>query len=99
MMQDGVIGPFKDFFVRYRGMVGVGLLLFMGLFKISDQMLGVMALPFYLDSGFTKTEIGAVSKLFGVWVGIAGAFIGGASVVRLGIERSLFIGDDYWWPK
>ena len=92
MMQDGVIGPFKDFFVRYSGMLGVGLLLFMGLFKISDQMLGVMALPFYLDSGFTKTEIGAVSKLFGVWVGIAGAFIGGACVVRFGIERSLFVG-------
>lgn len=92
MMQDGVIGPFKDFFVRYSGMVGVGLLLFMGLFKISDQMLGVMAFPFYLDSGFSKTQIGAVSKLFGVWVGIAGAFIGGASVVRYGIERSLFVG-------
>jgi PAT family beta-lactamase induction signal transducer AmpG len=64
----------------------------MGLFKISDQMLGVMALPFYLDSGFTKTEIGAVSKLFGVWVGIAGAFIGGACVIRFGIERSLLVG-------
>lgn len=92
MMQDGVIGPFKDFFVRYSGLVGVALLLFMGLFKISDQMLGVMAMPFYLDSGFTKTQIGAVSKLFGVWVGIAGAFIGGACVVRYGIERSLFVG-------
>lgn len=92
MMQDGVIGPFKDFFVRYSGMVGVALLLFMGLFKISDQMLGVMALPFYLDSGFSKTEIGTVSKLFGVWVGIAGAFVGGACVVRFGIERSLFVG-------
>ena len=92
MMTDGVIGPFKDFFVRYKGALGVGLLLFMGLFKIADQMLGVMAIPFYLDSGFTKTQIGAVSKLFGVWVGIAGAFIGGASVVRFGIERTLFVG-------
>ncbi|PTQ90617.1 AmpG family muropeptide MFS transporter [Agitococcus lubricus] len=92
MMKDGVIGPFKDFFIRYRGSLGIGLLLFMGLFKISDQMLGVMALPFYLDSGFTKTEIGTVSKLFGVWVGIAGAFVGGACVVRWGIERTLFLG-------
>lgn len=91
-IKDGVIGPFKDFFLRYRGAVGVALLLFMGLFKISDQMLGVMAFPFYLESGFTKTEIGAVSKFFGVWVGIAGAFIGGASVIRFGIERSLFVG-------
>lgn len=91
-LRDGVIGPFADFFQRYRGLVGVALLLFIGLFKISDQMLGVMALPFYLDSGFTKTEIGAVSKIFGVWIGIAGAFIGGAAVVRFGIERTLLTG-------
>lgn len=91
-IRDGVIGPFKDFFSRYRGRIGIALLLFIGLFKISDQMLGVMALPFYLDSGFTKTEIGAVSKIFGVWIGIAGAFIGGASVVRFGMERTLLAG-------
>ncbi|MDF2447071.1 MAG: Signal transducer [Moraxellaceae bacterium] len=91
-IEDGVIGPFRDFFQRYRGAIGVGLLLFIGLFKISDQMLGVMAVPFYLDSGFTKTQIGAVSKIFGVWIGIAGAFIGGATVVRFGIERTLLAG-------
>lgn len=91
-LADGVVGPFRDFFSRYRGAIGVGLLLFIGLFKISDQMLGVMAMPFYLDSGFTKTEVGAVSKLFGVWVGIAGAFMGGAAVVRFGIERTLLAG-------
>lgn len=91
-LEDGVIGPFRDFFQRYSGRIGIALLLFIGLFKISDQMLGVMALPFYLDSGFSKTEIGTVSKLFGVWIGIAGAFLGGASAVRLGIQRSLLIG-------
>lgn len=91
-IRDGVIGPFTDFFQRYRGLVGVALLLFIGLFKISDQMLGVIALPFYLDAGFSKTQIGAVSKIFGVWIGIAGAFIGGASVVRFGIERTLLAG-------
>jgi PAT family beta-lactamase induction signal transducer AmpG len=87
---DGVIGPFRDFFTRFAGVLGVALLLFIGLLKIPDQMLGVMAVPFYLDSGFTKTQIGAVSKIFGVWIGIAGAFIGGAAVVRFGIERTLF---------
>ena len=50
-----------------------------------------MALPFYLDVGFTKTEIAGVSKLFGVWVGIAGAFIGGAAVVRYGAHRMLLV--------
>lgn len=86
-----VVGPFRDFFQRYAGRVGLGLLLFIGLFKVSDQLLGVMALPFYLDSGFSKTEIASVSKLFGVWVGIAGAFIGGAAVVRFGTTRMLFL--------
>lgn len=86
-----VIGPFKDFFSRYAGSLGLALLLFIGLFKISDQMLGVMALPFYLDCGFSKTQIAAVSKLFGVWVGIAGAFLGGAIVVRWGVHKTLLI--------
>lgn len=90
-LRHSVAGPFRDFFLRYRGRLGLGLLLFIGLFKISDQMLGVMALPFYLDCGFSKTQIAAVSKLFGVWVGIAGAFLGGAVVVRLGIQRTLLI--------
>lgn len=90
-IEDSVIGPFRDFFRRYSGWLGLGLLAYIGLFKISDQMLGVMALPFYLDSGFTKTEIGAISKVFGVWIGIAGAFLGGAVVVRLGVQRTLLI--------
>lgn len=91
VLEDSVIGPFRDFFRRYSGALGMALLAFMGLFKISDQMIGVMALPFYLDCGFSKSEIGAVSKIFGVWVGIAGAFLGAAVIVRLGVQRSLLI--------
>ncbi|HNI37176.1 MAG TPA: MFS transporter [Pseudomonadales bacterium] len=91
VLRDGVIGPFRDFFQRYNGWLGVMLLLFMGLFKIPDQMIGVMAFPFYLDSGFSKTDIAAVSKLYGVWVGIGGAFIGGAVVAVLGVQRSLLL--------
>lgn len=90
-LREGVIGPFQDFFQRYAGITGIVLLCFIGWFKISDQMLGVVALPFYLDCGFSKTEIAAVSKLFGVWIGIAGAFAGGAAVVRLGITSTLLI--------
>jgi len=90
-LRDSIVGPFSDFFRRYAGWLGLALLAFIGLFKISDQMLGVMALPFYLDCGFSKTQIATVSKLFGVWVGIAGAFLGGAVVVRLGVHRTLLI--------
>ncbi|MGA1372561.1 MAG: AmpG family muropeptide MFS transporter [Pseudomonadales bacterium] len=88
---DGVVGPFRDFFRRYAGWLGVALLLFVGLIKVPDQLLGVMAIPFYLDSGFSKTEIAAVSKVFGIWMGIAGAFLGGAVVVRLGVTRALLV--------
>lgn len=90
-LSHAVLGPFRDVFSRFSGRLGLALLLFIGLFKISDQMLGVMALPFYLDCGFSKTEIAAVSKLFGVWVGIAGAFLGGAVVMRLGVQRTLLV--------
>lgn len=91
VLSDGVIGPFRDFFQRYHGWFGIALLLFIGLFKIPDQMIGVMAFPFYLDSGFTKTDIGTVSKLYGVWIGIAGAFAGGAVVALMGVQRSLLL--------
>lgn len=90
-LSNGVIEPFRNFFQRYHGWLGVALLLFMGLFKIPDQMIGVMAFPFYLDSGFTKTDIATVSKLYGVWVGIGGAFIGGAVVAWIGVQRSLLL--------
>jgi PAT family beta-lactamase induction signal transducer AmpG len=45
--------------------------------------------PFYRDMGFSQTEIGAVSKIWGVWIGIAGVFLGGAAVARFGVERTL----------
>lgn len=92
-LREGVIEPFADFFRRFGGRTGLVIVLFVLLFKISDQALGggIMA-DFYLGAGFTKTEIGAVSKVFGVWVGMAGAFLGGMAVVRWGVERSLLLG-------
>ncbi|MDN5874363.1 MAG: MFS transporter, partial [Sinobacteraceae bacterium] len=90
-MREGVVDPFVDFFRRYKGWIGIGLLAFVLLFKISDQALsGGLIGPFYLAAGFTKTQIGEVSKLYGVWVGIAGAFLGGISVARWGLRPSLW---------
>lgn len=92
-MRTGVVEPFADFFRRYRGAVGIGLLLFILLFKISDQaMAGGLIGPFYLEQGFSKTQIAAISKVYGIWVGIAGAFAGGMAVARWGVERPLLIG-------
>ncbi|HVL77323.1 MAG TPA: MFS transporter, partial [Noviherbaspirillum sp.] len=92
-MREGVVEPFLDFFRRFGGRVGLLILMFILLFKISDQALvGGLIGPFYLDQGYSKTEIAAVSKVYGIWVGIAGAFVGGIAVLRLGVERALLIG-------
>jgi PAT family beta-lactamase induction signal transducer AmpG len=92
-MREGVVEPFADFFRRFGGRVGLAILLFILLFKISDQALvgGIMG-PFYLDQGFTKTQIATISKVYGIWVGIGGAFLGGIAVVRWGVERALLAG-------
>jgi MFS transporter, PAT family, beta-lactamase induction signal transducer AmpG len=89
-MRESVIDPFTDFFRRYGWAVAGLTLLFILLFKIPEQAIigGVMS-PFYRDIGFSKTEIGAVTKIYGVWIGIAGAFVGGASVARWGAWRTL----------
>lgn len=92
-LREGVIEPFADFFRRFGGQVGLMILLFILLFKVSDQALvgGIMG-PFYLDQGFSKTQIATVSKIYGIWVGIGGAFLGGIAVVRWGVERALLVG-------
>ena len=83
--------PFSSFFSSNGLGLGLALLLFVGLFKFPDQVIGVMAGPFYLDSGYTKGDIATVSKLYGVWMGIAGAFLGGLCVAAFGFRRMLFM--------
>lgn len=83
--------PFASFFSTNGLLLGLALLLFVGLFKFPDQVIGVMAGPFYLDSGYSKADIATVSKLYGVWMGIAGAFLGGAAVAAFGFRRMLFL--------
>lgn len=83
--------PFTSFFSSNGLALGLVLLLFVGFFKFPDQVIGVMAGPFYLDSGFTKSDIATVSKLYGVWMGIAGAFLGGVAVAAFGLRRMLFL--------
>jgi PAT family beta-lactamase induction signal transducer AmpG len=84
-----VIGPFRDF-MRRPGWVAV--LLFIALYKYGDALLGVMANPFYLQMGFTKTEIGLISKVYGFIMTIVGSYIGGVLVARRGIYTALLAG-------
>ena len=83
--------PFTSFFKSNGLVLGLVLLAFVGLFKFPDQVIGVMAGPFYLDSGYTKADIATVSKLYGVWTGIAGAFLGGVCVAAFGYRRMLLL--------
>jgi MFS transporter, PAT family, beta-lactamase induction signal transducer AmpG len=88
---DAFIKPFQEFFSRNGVLLALALLLFVGLFKLPDQMIGVMAGPFYLDSGYTKADIATVSKLFGVWVGIGGAFLGGFCIAAFSLRNMLVV--------
>lgn len=83
--------PLEEFFARHGWAFALALLAFVGLYKFPDQMIGVMAGPFYLDSGYTKADIATVSKLYGVWLGVAGAFLGGAAVAVYGLRRPLLV--------
>jgi len=89
-MEYSIIEPFVDFFRRYGVQLALSILAFILLFKIPEQALvgGIMS-PFYLDMGFSKTEIGAVTKIYGVWMGILGAFLGGMAIARWGVRRPL----------
>ncbi len=85
-----VVVPFVDFFKRY-GTFALTMLAFIALYRISDYVLGILANPFYLDVGFTKTEVAAVAKFYGLWIALIGIAGGGWSVLKLGVGRSLIV--------
>jgi PAT family beta-lactamase induction signal transducer AmpG len=84
-------GPLLDFVRRYRWQA-VLLLALIATYRISDIVLGVMSNPFYRDMGFTKEQVGTLSGVFGVFMTLLGAAIGGVLTLRLGVMRVLFTG-------
>ena len=90
-LNGAVVSPFADFFLRYRWHAAL-ILALIATYRIADVVMGVMAFPFYKDMGFSKDEVAAVSKLYGVVMTLAGAFIGGVLAVRFGVLRVLFAG-------
>ena len=86
-LRAAIVEPFVDFLGRRDALL---ILLFVLLYKIGDTLASHLTTPFYLDIGFTKTEIGTVVKLFGIWATLGGALLGGMLMVRLGIYRSLW---------
>ncbi|MCL2325511.1 MAG: AmpG family muropeptide MFS transporter [Proteobacteria bacterium] len=86
--RQAVIAPIADFMTRPSA---IWILLFIALFKLGDAMAGTLATPFYLDTGFTKEEIAAVSKVFGLIAILVGTFLGGLVVKAMPIFRALFL--------
>jgi len=90
-LHGAVVSPFADFVRRYRWHA-VLLLALIASYRMSDVVMGVMANPFYRDMGFSKDEVAAVSKVYGVVMTLAGAFVGGVLSLRFGVLRTLFAG-------
>lgn len=83
--------PLYDFFLRYHWHA-LAILLLIATYRISDVVMGVMSNPFYRDLGYSKEEVAAISKIFGVIMTLAGAFLGGAVVIKIGVLKTLFLG-------
>lgn len=83
-----VVEPLKEYFSRQGAVL---ILIFILLYKIGDSMAGAMTTPFYLDIGFSMSEIGTIVKLFGFWATFGGTFAGGVIMLKLGINKSLWV--------
>ena len=90
-IQGALIAPFSDFIGRYRWQALL-LLALIGLYRVSDVVMGIMSNPFYVDMGYTKEEVAAVTKVFGVIMTLVGGFVGGTMAVRWGVMRVLMLG-------
>ncbi len=90
-LQSALVAPFADFIGRYRWQAAI-ILGLIAIYRISDVVMGIMANPFYVDMGYTKDEVAAVTKVFGVIMTLLGAFIGGVLSMRLGVMRILMLG-------
>ena len=90
-LRTALVEPFADFFRRYRWQAAL-ILALIAVYRISDVVMGIMANPFYVDMGYTKDEVAAVTKIYGVVMTLAGAFVGGSLALRFGVMRILMLG-------
>lgn len=90
-LKEAVIEPLKEFKNRKGLNNALLILLFIFLYKIGDSMATALATPFYLDLGFSMTEIGLIAKNAGLWPGILGGILGGIWMMKLGINKALWI--------
>lgn len=90
-MKDAVVKPFVEFFSRDGVRGGLTILAFLFFYKLGDNMATALATPFYLDMGFTGTEIASVAKVAGLWSSLAGGILGGVIMLKVNINRALWL--------
>ncbi|MEW5943683.1 MAG: AmpG family muropeptide MFS transporter [Pseudomonadota bacterium] len=90
-LREAVVEPFREFIGREGWRQAALILAFIFFYKLGDSMATALATPFYLDMGFSKSEIGLVAKNAGLWPAIIGGLLGGVWMIRLGINRALWL--------
>ena len=90
-LKAAITEPFQEFFGRHGVQSALWILSFMFLYKLGDSMATALSTPFYLDLGFTKTEIGLVAKHAALWPAIFGGILGGILMLRIGINKALWL--------
>ncbi len=90
-LREAVVEPFHEFFTRHGVKSALLVLVFILAYKLGDSLCTALATPFYLDMGFTKSEIGVIAKNAGLWPGVIGGILGGLWMVKLGINRALWV--------
>jgi PAT family beta-lactamase induction signal transducer AmpG len=90
-LQEAVVAPFREFIGRNGWREALYVLAFIFLYKLGDSMCTALATPFYLEMGFSKSDIGLVAKHAGLWPSVIGGLLGGLWMVRLGINRALWV--------
>ena len=92
MVEEGYVAPVRNFFDRYGTKFALLLLALIGLYRISDIVLGVISNVFYQDLGFSKNQIASVVKTFGLIMSLLGGFVGGIFTKRFGVYKMLLWG-------
>ncbi|HTI45385.1 MAG TPA: AmpG family muropeptide MFS transporter [Casimicrobiaceae bacterium] len=90
-LREAVVEPFHEFLARNGVRAALLVLAFIFLYKLGDSMATALATPFYLDMGFSKTDIGVIAKNAGLWTSLLGGLLGGLWMVRIGINRALWV--------
>ena len=86
-----VTEPFKEFFSRKGVAQALLVLAFIFLYKLGDSMATALSTPFYLDMGFSKTDIGLIAKNAGLWPAVIFGILGGVWMIKIGINKALWL--------